>query len=44
MNKIDIKSEFENLFPWHYDAMNKNTNDCPELGNVNFDSLLNNLK
>ena len=39
MNTVDIKSEFSELFPWHYDAMSKNTNDCPELGNVNFDYI-----
>ena len=39
MNTVNIKSEFSELFPWHYDAMNKNTNDCPELGNVNFDYI-----
>ena len=38
MKKIDIKETFEKHFPWHYDPLSKNNDDCPELGNVNFES------
>ena len=37
MNTVDIKSEFGELFPWHYSPLSKNTNDCPTLGNLEFD-------
>jgi len=37
MNTVNIKQEFEELFPWHYDPMNDSTDDCPRLGNVSFD-------
>lgn len=37
MNTVDIKSEFGELFPWHYDPLDKHTNDCPALGKIKFD-------
>jgi hypothetical protein len=37
VNTLDIQKEFGNLFPWHYNAMDKSINDCPSLGTVNFD-------
>ena len=37
MNTVDIKSEFGELFPWHYSPLSKNTSDCPTLGNLEFD-------
>jgi len=37
MNRVDIKSEFGELFPWHYSPLSKGTNDCPHLGNIEFD-------
>ena len=37
INKINIKKEFESLFPWHYDPTLKNNNDCPDLGHLTFE-------
>lgn len=37
MKKINIKDEFSEHFPWHYDPLKENTDDCPSLGKLNFD-------
>jgi hypothetical protein len=37
MFRVDFKEQFEKFFPWHYDAMAKDTNDCPALGNLELD-------
>ena len=37
MKSFDIESEFGEMFPWHYSPLSKNTNDCPTLGNLEFD-------
>ena len=37
MKTVDIKSEFSEMFPWHYSPLSKNTNDCPTLGKLEFD-------
>ena len=37
MNRVDIKSEFSELFPWHCSPLSKGTDDCPHLGNIEFD-------
>ena len=36
-SKIDLKKEFQDVFPWHYDPMLKDHNDAPSLGNLDFD-------
>ena len=37
MYRIDIKKEFEDMFPWHYDALSTQKQDCPKLGTLDFD-------
>jgi hypothetical protein len=37
MFRIDIKKHFEKHFPWHYDPLATETNDCPVLGKLDFD-------
>jgi|TARA_R110001592_G_scaffold345498_1_gene637409 oxalate decarboxylase/phosphoglucose isomerase-like protein (cupin superfamily) len=37
MIRIDIKKEFEDMFPWHYDALSSQKQDCPVLGTLDFD-------
>ena len=34
---MNIKEELGGLFPWHYDPLKRDTNDCPKLGHVAFD-------
>ena len=37
MYRIDIKKEFKDMFPWHYDALSPQKQDCPNLGKLDFD-------
>ena len=39
-NKINLKREFQENFPWHYDPMLKDHDDAPALGNIKFDYKL----
>jgi len=37
MRKVDLKKTFQKYFPWHYDPLKENTNDCPALGNLDLE-------
>ena len=37
MHRIDIKKEFKDMFPWHYDPLSSQKQDCPNLGKLDFD-------
>lgn len=37
MFRVDFKKHFEKYFPWHYDALAKDTKDCPAMGNLELD-------
>ena len=37
LKNLDIKQEFNDLFPWHFDPLSDQPNDCPDLGKITFD-------